>query len=556
MIKEMEYIETDATYEVVDGKTRKKVGNIYNVDTASDIMNIDIEENSIIKTNGYYSVGDKGNAYYIVKSVESELPYLKTKNGFFAELIICDSMNIKSFGVKENGVDDDSKLIEVALNLVKKLKFNEKVYGIKNIINIQTNSPILEISGKGELKCLKDGNEYCIINNKSDLEIRDIFFNQNLKGRKALYLKNSNNVKVKNCKISGYTAEFGWSTFENCIFIDSANNIEIDSCYFYKNGDQYQASQSGKLNRCIGTSKNTDISDIIITNCKFDKVNQAIVIDSNNVIISNCIFTNVNDNILYSFGGNVMFLNNLCYNAKDEGLVVGSGSENNNYSDYVICNNIFDNIVNTPIVLNGKIGNINISGNELKAKQSNQLIKSRSGTNIKTLILNNNVLLNKNDSINGMSIGILEAINMLVLSNNFIDFNGNASSTTSTRVLQLNANIQNVTIIGNTITSKNGCDMFSNQANIKQGIFSNNNVNKVRFGFLNMKNVPNGRTDIGPYFTGNSLLFFGNTKPKGTNYNIGDIVINNSSQNNNILGWKCTAKTSTETTWVELKITN
>lgn len=82
-----------------------------------------LNEGDWVRTNGFYSAGDGGNAeYQIVKTPEKadEGEYISVKNGFAAQLVNVDKVNYKMFGTKSDGKNDDGVQLRLAHDYANK----------------------------------------------------------------------------------------------------------------------------------------------------------------------------------------------------------------------------------------------------------------------------------------------------------------------------------------------------------------------------------------------------------------------------------------------------
>ena len=73
-----------------------------------------------VATLGYYSPNDGGKAVYKITSTEPSSHYETLTNNLYAELIYEDVLNIKCLGAKGNGIDDDTGVIQRAINKATK----------------------------------------------------------------------------------------------------------------------------------------------------------------------------------------------------------------------------------------------------------------------------------------------------------------------------------------------------------------------------------------------------------------------------------------------------
>lgn len=80
-----------------------------------------VECDSIVKTTGYYECGDGGGANYLIRTkletdIEDNGSIHFIRNSLVAELIIENEINLKIFGVMEDGITDDSSKIQNAID--------------------------------------------------------------------------------------------------------------------------------------------------------------------------------------------------------------------------------------------------------------------------------------------------------------------------------------------------------------------------------------------------------------------------------------------------------
>ena len=114
---------TTTTFDVTNGEmTKETTVNVY--DTVADMVaDTTIRVDTTCKTLGYYSVNDGGGSEYVIvndNTLTDDGGSIHTlENGLKAKLIIKDSVNVKQFGAKGNGTNDDTQLIQNALDFVQ-----------------------------------------------------------------------------------------------------------------------------------------------------------------------------------------------------------------------------------------------------------------------------------------------------------------------------------------------------------------------------------------------------------------------------------------------------
>lgn len=240
----------------------KNIFSLYN--NVQDMINdINIKENNLCVTLGYYEVNDKGfNTWYVSKSQPASGYYVQLSNGLYAIRNNTGNNNIMQFGVKADLEEPQQSLIQKAIDDSEVLYFNEGVY----FVNLAT---------PYSLNCHDNLN---IIGNNTTIKGIGSYDNSFYT---VLAVANKN-VTIKNIKIDGakelvtVVGEHGMGstiTGENVLF----ENVEFQNCF----GDGAIIDKQSK--------------NIIFDNCYFhDCRRQGISIcGCNGVIISNCIIENI-----------------------------------------------------------------------------------------------------------------------------------------------------------------------------------------------------------------------------------------------------------------------
>lgn len=111
----LDEMATDGTLEDIIASYLEDA--ILGFDTVADMKaSTDLADGSYVRTLGYYAKDDMGGAYYKISSTTPSGYYETLASGLYAELIIEDTMNVKQFGAKGDGVADDTASIQTAIN--------------------------------------------------------------------------------------------------------------------------------------------------------------------------------------------------------------------------------------------------------------------------------------------------------------------------------------------------------------------------------------------------------------------------------------------------------
>ena len=134
--------------------------------TVDELKSIAFNEGTYVNTRWYYSVNDGGAGKYLIESDNGQNidngRYIKLDNGNVAKLLIENkTINVRQYGAKGNGIDDDSSIIQTVSKQIKEddcdtIYFPDGTYNLAHTIYIyegtytgSENSKIL-ITGKDQ----------------------------------------------------------------------------------------------------------------------------------------------------------------------------------------------------------------------------------------------------------------------------------------------------------------------------------------------------------------------------------------------------------------------
>lgn len=147
-----EIIEARDGEETLGAKIRKFNEQLdtktYYFNTIPDLKNANLKIGDNIKTLGYYSTNDGGNAEYVIVNIdnikEDNGKYIILNNGLIASLLDNNINNVKQFGAKSDGITDDTKAFNDYANwggmLGKHLNIPWGVYYINDEFILENNT--------------------------------------------------------------------------------------------------------------------------------------------------------------------------------------------------------------------------------------------------------------------------------------------------------------------------------------------------------------------------------------------------------------------------------
>lgn len=270
--------DTNAVFNF--GIPKGKQPDIY-FNTVSDMKQSNLKVGMTVRTLGYYAINDGGSGEYYIRAKETDDTddggsIHVINNTLVAELIVGNSINVKQFGAKCDGINDDTTIIQRVINfaeddiiivltntckITQSLNINGNQKFIFDKINVENTDFAISIKG-GSWGVIK-GNEIISTTTSGGIAFKNINIVQGL-------TININHMDVKSCA---------------CVFLGSAGVLDI-SIYgeVWGNNSVLIRENNSYLNNCFDVSQMTEYVgniDILVKRFVATK-GYAINIDSTN----------------------------------------------------------------------------------------------------------------------------------------------------------------------------------------------------------------------------------------------------------------------------------
>lgn len=373
---------------------------------------------STIETYGFYNINDGGGAKYLVREITNEenvdevTLFALYDNTLVAELVCEDTMNVKQFGAKGDGVTDETILLGKIFSfvntndIVKTIVFPKGTYNVSDTIRVYSN---INIEGEGV------GNTTIKFTSTSETGANNHYL---------LYFYTASNLNVKNIKFEGaknptdYTIPL--TQWWHGLTLAYSSNITIEKCEFdnfFTSGISIRNSSNILINdndfssngwNDIAITRETD--NIKITNNRFNNIASRGVNAEDGTFEQPCTNTLIEGNTFKTLNTSyqpraINFANGSLSgdNHRYKNITISNNTINDVWEgmllkfvkDVVITNNIFNcarAITGTSTNMTGYNENINVSNNIFNCTHPNTNLPflSYNLPNSKNVIFNNN----------------------------------------------------------------------------------------------------------------------------------------------------------------------
>ena len=530
--------------------------NVHDMKNCNFLIN-----NSNARTMGYYEPGDNGGTlYHIVSENPNIKGQIELNNGLFAYLIVeSDTLNVKQFGAKGDGITDDTQALQNCFDYKpKNILLNNERYLISSTLKLYSNiegkvDSIITFPSQDPTYINDVGplNSILFIGGINNISIKNLHLigSYPLSGGElgehahGIELRGSNDIVIENCIIENPYGDcvFIRGNYSDQLYKDSCQNIKIQNCTLINprrcsiaivNGD-YIYILNNKITKPNSYVSAIDIEPndaamsakyIFIENNTFNVVGQAIksfrseinnhdpivLVIKNNYSENNSLFININ------FASFINIENNIFKNSLNASELrnINSGIYSNNIQKkgviFVNCNNINvnNNYIENGILHCSNINNFNINSNNMNNNSyitDGQPILIKSGSNIN---VSNNFIYNTRI---GIRLFLDNLLNDCIISNNTIITSKTGINAPSSEFKATNVQILNNTIIHNIQGDTNPDTSFLPLNDSLTGLGNRNDIslyNATGFSTDSVKNPIRGMylRNLSPAKTGRSVL--------------------------------------------------
>ena len=320
----------------INGYSVKDEKAIRTYDTVA-LMKADrkLKQGQHVKTRGYYSINDGGNAEYYITNTSSNFVHQENlENGLYATLIIeNECVNVDQFGAKGDGITDDSQAVQKAIDKSKGLvNFDKnKTYSISNTVIVKSNT---ELNGNNCTIKMNNASDIFNIDNTSNINIHDFILengeNDNNEPNCDVFIttdrpttNNCYNINISNIK---YNNEDNLSSPPFClIYVGNVYGLDIHDC-------NLKGNQESSMRGIVVWSTQKIGEEVVNTNSKYIRIHNNIIDGFNRNIES----YGTSSTASYGSRHYMIISDNHILNATDTGIMAYHGQESMIKNNYIL----------------------------------------------------------------------------------------------------------------------------------------------------------------------------------------------------------------------------
>ena len=303
-----EIVDARGGFSTLGSIIKQKVFHFENVEAMKDCLTL--VSGDVVQTLGYYSKNDGGEGLYEIlndSSLEDDGGSIhELDNGLKAKLIIeNDTVNVKQFGAKGDGITDDTEIIQYVINNYKNINMTKGTYLITSTISISNCVKLfgsscetckIEYIGTGFLfNCMTKWNERASIENIEILGTEDNNFlnlNYNNSWGVSFLLKNFRvnrfSIILKAYGLFNGIFENGCFSSNGIFEFEGSNNSVINNANVFKNVyfKTYSVSDDIYPNYRMYLKY---VNNMLFLGCSFEQCNTFFNLENcSNIVLQNC----------------------------------------------------------------------------------------------------------------------------------------------------------------------------------------------------------------------------------------------------------------------------
>lgn len=269
---------------------------ITNYDNVGLMKKADLQEGQYVGTRGYYSVGDGGNAHYLVQRDRDQNCWNEElDNGLYAKLITDNCNRPEQFGAHLDGVNSDSQAVQAAINGGNVVFPQGSKVVVDSPIVLPQKDRIIDFNNSdvhvknGSLIKVGDSNDttyhHTFIIKNAKLEFEDVSSE-----RSAFNIFNTYNIRIENITVNNAVDNITVFDFNDCF------NMTVNNCFVGSGTGSLKSTAGIRVRETnIPNSQNNfpnNTTNLKIANCLMQNLDRGYDLDGMNGMIDSTVIDN------------------------------------------------------------------------------------------------------------------------------------------------------------------------------------------------------------------------------------------------------------------------